>query len=331
MIAASPLMGARRVDPILPSARPLRRAAEWLWTQQSADGGWHSRTYGLLKPGQSLTPLVLHALLSVPEAISEPRWSDIDRAVAFLRHERDLVDYPTYSASLAAIALSRVPRAQAQHLALDNVVWLRTQQLAGDNGWTPDHAAYGAFGLGGDRRTPPYTGHIDLSMTRYALQAFHAVGVPSSDPVFQRAMVFVERCKNPDGGFFFSTIEPETNKAGEVDGTYRSYSSATADGILAQIAAGVTPDLRWFASHDLASSFPPARQRYARGLRFYYAAARAEVFNRLGLPDPLPPADLVADQRSDGSWSNPEALVKEDDPLIATSFAVQALARSLHS
>jgi hypothetical protein len=31
-------------------------------------------------------------------------------------------------------------------------------------------------------------------------------------------------------------------------------------------------------------------------------------------------------QRSDGSWANAENLVKEDDPLIATAFAIRALA-----
>jgi hypothetical protein len=33
----------------------------------------------------------------------------------------------------------------------------------------------------------------------------------------------------------------------------------------------------------------------------------------------------VSLQREDGSWANPEKLVKEDDPLIATAFAVRAL------
>jgi hypothetical protein len=30
-------------------------------------------------------------------------------------------------------------------------------------------------------------------------------------------------------------------------------------------------------------------------------------------------------QRADGSWANAENLVKEDDPLIASAFAVRAL------
>jgi hypothetical protein len=36
---------------------------------------------------------------------------------------------------------------------------------------------------------------------------------------------------------------------------------------------------------------------------------------------------LKGTQRADGSWVNAENLVKEDDPLIATPFAVQALVR----
>ena len=34
---------------------------------------------------------------------------------------------------------------------------------------------------------------------------------------------------------------------------------------------------------------------------------------------------LKRTQRADGSWVNPENLVKEDDPLIATPFAIRAL------
>src|SRR5438552_15497397 len=44
----------------------LARAAQYLWSQQASDGGWHSNTYGLLRSGQSLTPFVLDALLQIP-------------------------------------------------------------------------------------------------------------------------------------------------------------------------------------------------------------------------------------------------------------------------
>ena len=38
--------------------------------------------------------------------------------------------------------------------------------------------------------------------------------------------------------------------------------------------------------------------------------------------------DMIKTQRPDGSWANPENLVKEDDPLIATPLAVRALVAS---
>src|SRR5258708_6568718 len=48
------------------NSTPLRRATEFLWAQQAEDGGFHSKTYGLLKAGQALTPFVLDALLDGP-------------------------------------------------------------------------------------------------------------------------------------------------------------------------------------------------------------------------------------------------------------------------
>src|SRR5947207_15861095 len=83
----------------------LRKAAAWLWSQQEADGGWHSHTYGLLRSGQSLTPFVLDALLEVPGDVYALPLASVDRAIAFIRDhtqptgalgasDRDIPDYP---------------------------------------------------------------------------------------------------------------------------------------------------------------------------------------------------------------------------------------------
>jgi hypothetical protein len=56
---------------------------------------------------------------------------------------------------------------------------------------------------------------------------------------------------------------------------------------------------------------------WSEGLRFYYAAAITRAMP--GLPVVLPP------QHADGSFSNTNQLVKEDDPLLATAFAVRVL------
>ena len=164
-------------------------------------------------------------------------------------------------------------------------------------------------------------------MTRYVLEGLAAGGVRPDDPAMQRALVYLEHCQNPDGGFFFSTVNIDTNKAGEENGRFRNYGTTTADGLLALRAAGVPADdprVRragiWLKDHhqpDRAPGFDVAPyQAWGQGLRFYYAAA---VTRAMHLPVLLPP------QRSDGSWGNSNNLVKEDDPLIATGFAVRVV------
>ena len=61
---------------------------------------------------------------------------------------------------------------------------------------------------------------------------------------------------------------------------------------------------------DHAPGFDAAPdESWAQGLRYYYAAAPVEL--------PVP--------RKDGSFSNSSNPVNEDDPLIATAFAIRVL------
>src|SRR5688572_15523907 len=90
---------------------PLARAAEYLWAQQAADGGFHSATYGLLRSGQSLTPFVLGALLRVPGATMPAPPGAVERAIAFIRQHTSPdgavgvtggdADYPNSATALA--------------------------------------------------------------------------------------------------------------------------------------------------------------------------------------------------------------------------------------
>jgi len=334
------------------------RAAEYLWGRQSDDGGWHSHTYGLLQSGQSFTPFVLEALVEIPDNFYHAPADKLGRAILFLQHntqagaigmmDPEIPDYPNYATALAVTALSRLRRSGWQSQIQPMVDYLRKQQFTEQNGWRPDDAAYGAWGMGGIPRTPPNTGHVDLSMTRHVIEALAAAGVAASDPAFAGARVFVERCQNfdahepagSDGGFFFSTTEVETNKAGRDGARFRSYGTSTADGILALLALGyqttnvrVRAAERWLSTHHRDTAVPgfvgEVYQRWPRGLAFYYASASTQAFRALGLP----PGTMVSEslkqtQRADGSWTNPENLVKEDDPLIATPFAIRALVAS---
>jgi hypothetical protein len=336
---------------------PLARAAQYLWDQQSDDGGWHSHTYGLLRSGQSLTPFVLDALLHVPGETYPLPTAKVDRALAFIRRNTQssgalgladpgIPDYPNYSTGLAVTALCRAHRQGLEQQVNQMTAYLRAQQFTAQNGWRTSDPVYGAWGMGGDRRTPPDTGHVDLSMTRYVIDALRAAAVPSSDPALREAGIFIERCQNfdpkhpesTDGGFFFSTTEFDTNKAGREGDHFRSYGTTTADGILALLAVGydrghprVVAAQRWLTTHHHEMSVPgfvgEAYHRWPQGLAFYYAAAVSRTFQALnqGAAPGIREA-LERSQRRDGGWSNPENLVKEDDPLIATAFAIRALA-----
>jgi hypothetical protein len=334
----------------------LARGADFLWSQQARDGGWHSHTYGLLKSGQSLTPFVLDALLQVPDSVYKRPADKLERAIRFIRENTNaqgalgmidpsLPDYPNYATALAVSALCRAQRPTWKRDIAPLVAYLKRQQFLEANGWQPADAPYGAWGMGGIDHPPPNPGHVDLSMTRYVLEALRAAGVPAEDPIFQRARIFVERCQNydrqnpkdADGGFFFSNTESDTNKAGQDGQRFRSYGTTTADGILALLALGrplqderVRAAHRWLTSHHRDMAVPgfvgEAYQRWPRGLAFYYAASSTQTFRVLGsVMDPSVADALKRTQRRDGSWSNAENLVKEDDPLIATSFAIVAL------
>jgi hypothetical protein len=287
-----------------------------------------------------LTPFVLDALLSVPASVLPERSTAVDRALAFIKKntnadgslgqmDETAADYPNYATAMAVTAMVKAGRSGSTSDVARMVEHLRAQQFSEANGWKREDPPYGAWGMGGAIRRPPDAGHVDLSMTRCVLEALRAGGVSASDPVVARALVYLERSQNPDGGFFFSTVNPEINKAGESTGGFASYGSATADGVLALRAAGVSDDderiakaVQWLKNHhqpDRATGFDgTARESWASGLRFYYGYAVSRT--RLGLPVTLP------EQAGDGSFRNANNMVKEDDPLIATTFAVHVLA-----
>jgi hypothetical protein len=165
-------------------------------------------------------------------------------------------------------------------------------------------------------------------MTRRAVEAL--VAAERTGPATEAARGFLRRCAS-GGGFVYSPVQPALNKGGCTDEACAPYGSATCDGVLAGMALGedVTAPLAWLrASHRLDANPGVSDPTFASAMRGYYRAASAEVFSRAGGPDGWAAAmraAVVADQRADGSWRNEVALQKEDDPIIATGFALTAL------
>jgi hypothetical protein len=359
------------------AADALPAACVYLWSRQAADGGWHSATYGLMRAGDALTPFVLHVLLTAPADRCVAPEGGVDRALVFLRHrvaadgqlgaaDPDLLEYPTYATAYALRDFVRAGRPGDRALMEKMRARLAQQQFGPARGFTETSPAFGGWGFGGTH-PPGATGHMDLSHTRKVLQALREAG-GTDDAVFARARVFLrlmqrhptETRPHPaplfvpappprgvryDGGFFFSPVVLDANKGAVLTddrGAFHgSYATATADGALALLAAGVPAgDERvqaaraWLLAHeslDRPDGIPAdGPQAWDAAVDFYHLAVRAEAYRALGLASRLRealPRVLGPRQRPDGSFANDRShLMKEDDPLLATSLAVLALA-----
>jgi hypothetical protein len=210
---------------------------------------------------------------------------------------------------------------------------------------------------------PPLT-ESNLSATTAALDALHAAGVPARNPAYAKALTFVRRCQNwnddpaqrdptfDDGGFFFIYNDPVRNKAGVAgkdslgNERYHSYGSATADGLRCLHHCGLLETdprplaaHRWLVNQFEAATHPGnyAERRALDRMAVYYYYAASLVKTQSTLPaietaDGFAPMkrllqeELLIKQRDDGSWLNPVHATREDEPIIATSFALIALA-----
>lgn len=354
MIAVACGKPASRVERI---DAALAAGGRFLAAAQGADGAVRSDRYPYFKDGYSLTPLALAAMFGVP---GEPRVAAVyPRGVDFLttildargalREDLQAPRYPLYSLAIGILVLNaagneRHAAARAAYLAA-----LRARQLSEETGWSESDASYGGWsyfdGIPTKPAAPDEEREANLSATLFAVGALALAGTPPTDPALVRARRFVERCQNADGdgGFFFAPAIPDGNKAGARDDGrgFRSYGSMTADGARALLRLGLPADhprvaaaRAWLEARFDASrnpgDFVAVNEVRRASSYFYWAWSAAHALRDLGVPparwaEPLADA-LLAAQRRDGSWANASTEMREDEPLVATSFAVAALA-----
>lgn len=314
---------------------------------------WRSEVYGSLKDGWSLTPLATLALLEADREAGAAR-----RGVAWLagsvKDGRIVTGavkpaYPAYTAALTVMALSFSPADARSAWVFE----LRSRQLDAALGWSKSDVSFGGWGYstalpkkGGDEAFL----ESNLSATAFALDALAAVGVPAESPAYENALVFVERQQNfasrdpgpeDDGGFYFVPGDDVRNKAGafgDRKDAFHSYGSMTADGLRSLLRCGGNADRiaaarKWLLDRFDAKHHPGtyrAEREEVRDSAWFYWAASLAATIRLdpalaSLKAPLRD-ELLRRQRADGSWQNELTAVREDDPVIATSFALRALA-----
>jgi squalene-hopene/tetraprenyl-beta-curcumene cyclase len=275
------------------------------------------------------------------------------------------LSYPVYTSSVAVTALNGTAYRLQQEAWLaflrkrqltEALGWQPADKPYGGWGYSSDLPRKPLPG----ELTPPLV-ESNLSATVFALDALCAAGRRPDDPAFKKALVFVERCQNycedpresdptlDDGGFFFIYDDAVRNKAGvagkDRQGRERflSYGSTTADGLRALLACGLPlehPRVRavreWlqknFRADAPAGKYAANRQSSRAAVYYYYCAsvaqalkaARAKAGSAANWQTKLT-KELLARQQANGSWTNSLVNFREDDPILATAFALIAL------
>jgi hypothetical protein len=371
VLACGPALKIAELDKARRAA--LDRAARFLVEFQGTDGAWRSDHYGFFRSGDALTPLVLTALqtcsdrdyLAEQGLVGGSEWLEIltDR-VSKSSEAWSKLRYPLFTASYAARYYGALGDTARAATWVECIAGLQHSEALG---WLPGEARHGAWS---DAPVPPQKPEgrgeevPDMLNPNISATAIAVLGLAAAGGVDRArlALPFIEKCQNwrsngndqepafDDGGFFFALGDPARNKAGvagkDAAGLqrFRSYGSATCDGILSLLAFGAKPSdarvsagLEWLRTRltvelNHAGAWPTDRADSGRALLYYYAQALGLVLKQckelpwVGRAQENLWRGLIALQNRDGSWSNPDADSCEDDPIVATAFAMHALA-----
>ena len=329
-------------DPVVvkKAENAIDRGLKFLRAQQKENGSWDDY------PG--ITALVLTAFMQSHRRYTEEDGPFISRGVSFLvdcaKPDGSIYtkDLPAYNTSVCMMALHATGNPKYKPLVEKAQRFLKTLQADEGEGYTKDNKFYGGIGYGGDERP-------DLSNLQYALEALSETGVAGDDPVWDKALVFVQRCQNRsesndqawagnDGGFVY---HPGDSKAGAL----RSYGSMTYAGLKSFVYARLGKDdprvksaIDWARIHYTLDENPGMGPQ---GLYYYYhtfAKALSMLDDSVLVDDKGGKhrwyEDLVnkltGEQRDDGSWKNEKsARWWENNPVLLTAYAVLALEQGL--
>jgi squalene-hopene/tetraprenyl-beta-curcumene cyclase len=328
----------------------VRHGAEYLAGAQAADGSWQhypgitalavmalASAEGRKHPGVRRGARFLASLAQPDGGIYDPR--DPARAL------------PNYNTALSLTAL-RMSEDPAHHSIIQRAqVYLSGSQFDERQGYTRSHPAYGGIGYGSQPDRP------DLSNLQQALEALKETDFPANAPLWQKAVVFLQRCQNReksndqgwaeeqsdargDGGFIYASNGE--SKAGG----HRSYGSMTYAGLKSYLYCGVSrtdPRARaawsWIRAHYTVGENPGMGEA---GLYYHYHTMSKTLLvygQRLllaadGRRHPWA-ADLAAElarrQQRDGAWVNSNPRWLEDNRDLVTSYALLALSRCLQA
>ena len=342
------LLAAQTAGAADPDLREVaNKGIHYLTTAQAEDGSLSARA------GVGPTALAMLALLRNGRPVSDPA---VARGLAYLEkavqpnggiHQPNsrVASYETCVALMCLKEANVNGRYDALIKKADG--YIRGVQWDEQDG--KDSADFNYGGAGYKPGSRP-----DLSNTSFMIDALKAAGAGADDEALKRAQVFVSRCQNletahnttplaskvNDGGFYYAlTVEQQGDKGGP-QGGLRSYGAMTYSGLKSLLYAGVKKDdprvkaaVSWIQKHYDLKSNPGMGDA---GLYYYYHTF-GKALDALGVEEFEDAkgakhdwrkelgAELASRQKADGSWLNSNGQWMENDPNLATSFALLAL------
>lgn len=343
---------AQTVSPALAqeARASVERGLAWLKAQQRPSGAWSEENM------PALTALPLWAIAASGSKGFGP---EQEKAVASLLAKQRpdggiYVPQPdkkgsglgNYNTSISAMALEATGRKDLAPAILKARTYIASSQHFGDD----THA--GGFGYDKDSQRA----YTDLNNTHYSMDAMRRTqsvedlrpaGEKKADLNWDAALKYVEQMQNKEGetrgGFAYNTEDPKggalTNAAGKV--MLRAYGSMTYAGVLAMVHAKLEKsDPRVRSAVDFCSRFWTLDENPGQGQQglYFYFNILARALSAAGL-DAIPKqqaADeirwreevvkkVISLQKPDGSWANANNRWWENDPVLATSYALLAL------
>ena len=324
------------------------KAYEAMKAKQNADGSFAPKLGG---PG--VTALMAAAFLKAGKSPDDPV---VAKCLAYLEGSIQK-DGGVYNEGLAnyttCLAVMTFKEANAGG-KYDKVIANATKFLRGLQDASADTTDVKYGGMGYDGKGRP-----DLSNTQFFVEALLASGATKDDPAVKKALAFIGRSQNLPGEFNdqpFATQATDDDRGGFVynptdqtnaksdkrtpQGGLRSEGGMTYAGLKSFLYAGLSKDdprvkaaVKWIRQHYTVDENPGQGQA---GL-FYYYTTFAKAMTALG-EDEFADAKggkhpwrlelfskLQSSQKPDGSWANANKSFLENQPELATAFAVLAL------
>ena len=343
------LAAAEPVSPDL--AKQCREAigkgVAWLKGQQKENGAWSEENM----PALTALPLWAIAASGLPDTEAAQKKA-LDNVLGkqqpdggfYVMQERQGGGLGNYNTCVCVTAIHATGRKDLTSAILKARAYIASSQLTGET----QHAG----GFGYDKNAPRV--YTDLNNTHFALDAMRRTqGVEDMRPAGEKrvdvnwdaALKYVEQLQSKEGdtkgGFAYNREAGEaapTNADGTV--ALRAYGSMTYAGVLSLVHAQLDKrDPRVRSAFEYASRFWTVDENPGQGqqgLYFYFnimsraLTAAGEDTLQKDAGDIRWREELVKKvlslQKPDGSWENENNRWWENDPTLATSYAILALA-----